>query len=120
MRHRIEERGTRDFPQVAGQKLYGALLMSLLINHDGRVLNAHTVQTSGDRRLDRYAEAIAESSGPFGEFTPAMRQDTDQFDVTARFRFTHDQTLETTLQTDNLTDGATAIPLNTGAGNGNP
>ena len=32
-----------------------------------------------------------------------MRKDTDQFDVTARFRFTHEQTLETTLQSDQLT-----------------
>ena len=31
-----------------------------------------------------------------------MRKDTDQFDVTARFKFTHEQTLETTLQADPL------------------
>ena len=31
-----------------------------------------------------------------------MRKDTDQFDVTARFKFTRDMTLETTLQADQL------------------
>jgi len=35
-----------------------------------------------------------------------MRRDTDQFDVTARFKFTRELTLETTLQSDRLTSPA--------------
>ncbi len=102
MRRKIETRGTANFPQVAGRKLYGELLMALLINHDGRILDARVVQSSGNRMLDRLAEAVAQAAAPFGNFTAAMRKDTDQFDVTARFRFTHEQTLETTLQTDQI------------------
>jgi len=116
MRQKIEERGTQDFPQVAGRKLYGELLMGLLINHDGRVIDVQILQSSHDKMLDRLAEAIAQSAGPFGPFTPAMRQDTDQFDVTARFRFTHEQTLETTLQTDVLIPSPAAAPSAHGAG----
>lgn len=103
MRRRIEAEGTANFPQVAGRKLYGELLMSLLVNHDGRVLDARVVRSSGNRNLDRLAEIIATRAAPFGNFTAAMRQDTDQFDVTARFKFTREQTLETTLQSDQLT-----------------
>ena len=103
MRRRIEAEGTANFPQVAGRKLYGELLMSLLINHDGRILDARVTRSSGNRNLDRLAEIIASRAAPFGNFTAAMRKDTDQFDVTARFRFTHEQTLETTLQSDQLT-----------------
>jgi len=111
MRHKIEERGTRDFPQDAnGNKLYGELMMSLLINHDGRVLDAHVTQHSNNPMLDRFAEAIAESAGPFGEFTPEMRQDTDQFDITALFRFTHEQTLEASLQVNVPTAPTPALP----------
>ena len=33
-----------------------------------------------------------------------MRKDTDQIDITARFRFTREQTLETTLQSGQLTN----------------
>lgn len=102
MRRKIEAVGTANFPHAAGRKLYGELLMALLINHDGRILDARVVRSSGNRMLDRLAEAIAQKSAPFGSFTPAMRKDTDQFDVTAHFRFTHEQTLETTLQTDAL------------------
>jgi protein TonB len=114
MRRKIEDRGTQDFPQVAGRKLYGELLMDLWVNYDGGVLDAQVVQGSGDPLLDRFAEAIAQSAGPFGPFTPAMRQDTDQFHIIARFRFTHEQTLETTLQADTLTD-QNALPPGDGA-----
>lgn len=108
MRHKIERAGTENFPQVAGRKLYGELLMALLVNHDGRILDATVVRTSGNRMLDRLAEAIVAQAAPFGPFTPAMRKDTDQFDVTARFNFTHDAKLETTLQANELT--ATSKP----------
>ena len=102
MRRKIEQVGTANFPHVAGRKLYGELLMALLINHDGRILDARVVHSSGDRNLDRLAALIASRAAPFGNFTAAMRKDTDQFDVTARFKFTRDMTLETTLQADQL------------------
>ena len=102
MRRKIEAEGTANFPQVAGRKLYGELIMALLINHDGRILDARVVRGSGQRALDKLAELIAARAAPFGNFTAAMRKDTDQFDVTARFRFTREQTLETMLQADPL------------------
>lgn len=106
MRLKIEAVGTANFPQFAGRKLYGDLLMALLINHDGRILDARVVEGSGSRILDRLAEAIAQKAAPFGPFTAAMRRDTDRFDVTARFHFTHDATLQTTLQGDLLSSTA--------------
>ena len=109
MRRRIEAEGTANFPQMAGRKLYGELLMALLINKDGRIVDARVVQSSGNRALDRFAELIASRAAPFGQFTAGMRQDTDQFDVTARFRFTRDMTLETTLQADPLAHAAQEV-----------
>ena len=109
MRRKIEAEGTANFPQMAGRKLYGELLMALLINKDGRIVDARVVQSSGNRALDRFAELIASRAAPFGQFTAGMRQDTDQFDVTARFRFTRDMTLETTLQADPLAHAAQEV-----------
>ncbi len=102
MRRKIEAEGTANFPQMAGRKLYGELTMALLINHDGRILDARVVESSGNRGLDKLAELIASRAAPFGQFTASMRKDTDQFDVSARFKFTRDMTLETTLQADPL------------------
>jgi periplasmic protein TonB len=94
LRHAIEDKGTENFPTVAGKKLYGELTMVVTVNHDGRVLATEVVQPSGNPALDRRAMAIAKSAGPFGPFNKAMRQQADQILVVSRFKFTRDETLE--------------------------
>jgi len=94
VRNTIEERGTANFPQAGGKKLYGELTMVLTINYDGQVLSTEVVEPSGNPTLDRRARAIARSAGPFGSFSKAMRRDADQIVMVSRFRFTRDQTLE--------------------------
>jgi periplasmic protein TonB len=90
LRHTIEDRGTENFPAVAGKKLYGDLTMIVTVNFDGRVLGTEVVASSGNPVLDRRAAAIARSAGPFGPFTTAMRRQADQILVVSRFRFTRD------------------------------
>jgi protein TonB len=97
LRRRIEDRGTHNFPEAAGQKLYGELTMIVTVNHDGRVLATEVVETSGNLTLDRRAQTIARAAGPFGAFTSAMRRRADQIVVVSRFKFTRDATLETKL-----------------------
>ncbi len=72
--------------------------MIITVNHDGRVLATEVVQGSGNRALDRQAEAIARAAGPFGQFNAEMRRQADQIAMVARFKFTRDQTLETNLE----------------------
>ncbi len=98
LRRKVEDRGTENFPEANGKKLYGELVMIITVNHDGRVLQTEVAQTSGNRQLDRRAQAIATASGPFGHFGPAMRAKADQIAVVSRFRFTRDQTLETDMR----------------------
>ena len=95
LRRKVEDKGTQNFPEHGGSKLYGELVMILTVNHDGRVLETEVVEGSGNRQLDRRAEAIARAAGPFGAFGPAMRARADQIAVVSRFKFTHQQTLET-------------------------
>ena len=98
MRRKVEDKGTRNFPEQNGAKLYGDLTMIVTVNHDGRVLSTEIVQGSGSRVLDTRAEAIAHASGPFGEFGPEMRKKADQIAVVSRFKFKRDQTLETSVE----------------------
>ena len=95
LRRKVEDKGTENFPENKGQKLYGELVLVLTVNHDGNVLSTEVVQGSGNRMLDTRAEAIARAAGPYGHFGPAMRTKADQIAVVSRFRFTRDQTLET-------------------------
>ena len=97
LRHRIEDKGTENFPEAGGKKLYGELTMIVHVNHDGQILKTEIVETSGNRSLDRRAEVIARHAAPFGEFNAAMRAKADQILVVSRFKFTRDETLETRL-----------------------
>ncbi|WP_313602175.1 energy transducer TonB [Comamonas jiangduensis] len=98
LRRKVENKGTENFPEHKGQKLYGELVMVLTVNHDGRVLETEIVQGSGNRQLDTRAQAIARAAGPFGHFGPAMRAKADQIAVVSRFNFTREQTLETNVR----------------------
>ena len=97
LRRKIEERGTRNFPEYQGRKLYGELTMNVTVDAQGRVIETEIVRPSGSGVLDKRAVAIVRAASPFGVFSAAMRRKADQLVVTSRFRFTRDDGLETTL-----------------------
>ncbi len=97
LRRRIEDRGTRNFPEHNGQKLYGELTMNVTVDAKGRVVEADIVNSSKSRRLDAQALSIVRAAAPFGPFSDAMRAKADQIVVTSRFRFTREDGLETSL-----------------------
>ena len=97
LRRRIEEKGSVNFPEAAGKKMYGELTMMVTVNFDGRVLATEVVSTSGNLVLDRRAQSIVRSTGPFDRFSEAMRRKADQIVVVSRFNFTRDDALQTRL-----------------------
>ena len=97
MRRKIETKGTQNFPQLAGKKLYGELTMTMTVNADGNVLATGVVQSSGNPTLDRWARELVQSAGPFDSFSNAMRGKADQIVVVSNFNFGHDDSLETRL-----------------------
>ena len=97
LRRKIEDRGTVNFPEQAGKKLYGELTMIVTVNFDGRILDTEVIETSGNLTLDRRAQTIVKRTGPFDRFNDAMRRKADQIVVVSRFKFTRDETLETRL-----------------------
>ena len=99
LRRAIEDKGTQNFPQLGGQKLYGELTMIVTVNHDGRLIGTEVVDSSGNRALDRRAEAMARAAAPIGRFSAEMRRRADQILVVSRFKFTREEVLETQLTT---------------------
>jgi len=97
LRRKIEDRGTRNFPENQGRKLYGELTMNVTVDAEGRVIDTEIVQASKSRVLDRRALAIVRAAAPFGPFSAAMRKRADQLVITSRFKFTREDGLETTL-----------------------
>lgn len=102
LRHAIEDKGTENFPSKDGKKLYGELVMSVTVNFDGQVIETRIEKSSGNRTLDRRAEAITRSAAPFGHFSGEMRRQADQIVVISSFKFTRDETLETRLTSKRL------------------
>ena len=99
LRRKIEDRGTRHFPEYRGRKLYGELTMVVTVDSAGRVVDTEVVRPSQSKVLDKRAVAIVRAAAPFGAFNSAMRRKADQLVVTSRFRFTREDGLETTLST---------------------
>lgn len=97
LRRKIEDRGTRNFPEYQGRKLYGELTMNVTVDAEGRVIETEVVRPSSSKVLDRRAVAIVKAAAPFGPFTTAMRAKADQLVITSRFKFTREEGLETTL-----------------------
>ncbi len=98
LRRRIEDVGTRNFPESNGGKLYGELTMLVAVNTRGGVVQAEIIQGSGNKLLDKRALSIVRSAGPYGSFTPAMEARFDQLAFVSRFRFTRDEGLRAAVE----------------------
>ena len=87
--------GTRNFPQIDGQKLYGQLTMVITLDHQPHLLQTEVTRSSGQPLLDQRAVAIVRSATPFDAFNPTMRRQADQIAVVTRFHFSRDLGLHT-------------------------
>lgn len=95
LRRTIETLGTQNFPETAGQKLYGQLTMVITVDQQGQLVQTEVARSSGNALLDQRAVAIVRSAAPFGVFSDPMRRQADQIAVVTRFNFARDNTLET-------------------------
>jgi len=104
MQKRIEEVGTLNFPQQAGRKLYGDLVVYIPVFQDGTLyLNdggPRIERSSGNPALDKAALEIIRRSAPFGAFPANMRSKgkDDLWEVFTRFSFTREDKMQATLR----------------------
>ena len=100
LQHRIEQTGTRHFPERDGKKMYGELIVYIPIFQDGSIYEKEggprIERSSGNPALDQAALLIVRRAAPFGAFPLALRRDdkTHVWEIVTRFHFTRDQTLE--------------------------
>ena len=102
LRRKIEDRGTRNFPLANGRPLYGQLVLQLTVGFDGHVTDTIVEHSSGNSMLDKRAQAIARSAGPFGTVplkvqAKMMRSGYNRLAFIQTFTFARDGTLETRL-----------------------
>lgn len=98
LKQKIEDKGTYNFPQHNGVKLYGELLLVLAVNSQGQVVESRVMKSSGNPMLDRRAEAIARMAGPFEPFNDELRRSLNalntEWGITMTFNFRRDNSLQ--------------------------
>jgi len=103
LRKKIEQTGTRYFPQSGGAKIYGELVISIPVAQDGCLYDAEggprIERSSGNPALDAAALAIVRRAAPFGRLPADTASAGDGraqvWEVLARFSFTREQQLHT-------------------------
>lgn len=83
-RQKVERIGNANYPAKAA---YGDLRLRLRIRHDGTLLDARVVETSGNAELDQAALDILSLAAPFAQFSVDMRKSYDQLEILRRWRF---------------------------------
>ena len=93
---KVEMVGNINYPgQARRQKLSGALILSVLVNSDGRVLSLSIQQSSGKKLLDDNAKKVVRLSSPFKEFPQEMRAQYEQIMITRTWIYQHGKKLVT-------------------------
>jgi periplasmic protein TonB len=87
-RQKVERLGTLNYPEAARGKLYGSLVLTVSLNHDGSLNRVDINRSSGYKVLDEAAKRIVQMASPFSPFPPEIRRDTDILEITRTWYFT--------------------------------
>jgi len=87
-RRKVERIGTLNYPEAARGKLYGSLVLTAFINHDGSLNRVDINRSSGYKVLDDAAKRIVQMASPYAPFPPEIRRDTDILEITRTWYFT--------------------------------
>jgi protein TonB len=90
-RSRIEKVGNEHYPEEARGHIYGSLQMTVVIDRNGKLLEAIVDRSSGSPVLDRAARRIVKLASPYPPFPAEIAHDTDVLEITRTWMFTNDQ-----------------------------
>uniref|UniRef100_UPI003CFD8A38 energy transducer TonB n=1 Tax=Alcaligenes faecalis TaxID=511 RepID=UPI003CFD8A38 len=90
-RQKVEQTGTRHYPQQDGKQLYGQLQMTVYIRRDGSLLRAQITQPSEQAALNLAARRIVELAAPFAPLPEQLAPGADVLVITRSWSFTHDR-----------------------------
>jgi periplasmic protein TonB len=90
-RARIEKVGNEHYPEEARGHIYGSLQMTVVIDRNGRLIDAIIDRSSGSPVLDRAARRIVKLASPYPPFPAEIAHDTDVLEITRTWMFTNGQ-----------------------------
>jgi protein TonB len=89
-RTHVEKIGNEHYPDAARGKIYGTVVMTVIIDRTGSLVRLVIERSSGSPVLDRAARRIVQLASPFPPFPPDLA-DTDQIELTRSMVFTKGQ-----------------------------
>lgn len=93
---KVERVGNLNYPdEVKYNSLTGTLILSVLLNHDGKVVKMEIKTSAGKSILDEAAKKIVRIAAPFKPFPEEMSDSYEQLMVTRTWLFGQDNTLLT-------------------------
>jgi periplasmic protein TonB len=94
-RLKVERIGTINYPEAARGKLYGSLVLTVVLLADGNVEHIEINRSSGHQVLDDAARRIVQLGAPYAAFPPEIRREFDQVGIVRTWFFTRDDSLYT-------------------------
>lgn len=88
-RQKIERIGNLNYPAAAKGRLYGSLVLTVIIKANGDLERVEVNRSSGQRLLDDAARRIVQMAAPYAAFPESIRRDTDLLEITRTWTFTN-------------------------------
>jgi protein TonB len=88
-RQKIERIGNLNYPAAAKGRLYGSLVLTVIIKADGELKHVEVSRSSGQALLDDAARRIVQLAAPYSKFPESIRRDTDELEITRTWTFTN-------------------------------
>ena len=88
-RQKIERIGNLNYPDAAKGRLYGSLVLTVIIKANGDLDRVEVNRSSGKALLDDAARRIVQMAAPYAAFPEAIRRDTDVLEITRTWTFTN-------------------------------
>lgn len=93
-RQKVERIGNLNYPAAAKGRLYGNLVLTVIIRSDGSLDRVEIDRSSGQKVLDDAARRIVEMAAPYAPFPEAIRRDTDVLEISRTWSFTTSDRLQ--------------------------
>lgn len=95
-RKKVERIGNLNYPDEAKtKKLYGNLLLDVVIRASGELESVRIQRSSGHKILDDAAVRIVKLAAPFAAFPPSIKKDVDFLHITRTWQFINGDRLST-------------------------
>ena len=88
-RQKIERIGNLNYPAAAKGRLYGSLVLTVILRANGDLESVEVSRSSGQNLLDDAARRIVQMAAPYAAFPESIRRDTDILEITRTWTFTN-------------------------------